>query len=238
MNMQIRDMPVREIQEALVRAGFDPGPIDGVWGRATLAAVKAFQAREGLEVDGIVGPQTMAALQRAVAGKPLAQPLPWMEEATRLINTREMIGGGDNPRILDWAESLDLEYAGDEVPWCGLFVGHCIGATLPSEVLPNGLLLAQSWRRFGDATTPRRGAVMVFWRESRESGLGHVGFYVGESSDAYYILGGNQGDSVCYIWMPRQRLLDARWPKTAKSLLAVADKVEMAKSGQMSEKET
>jgi uncharacterized protein (TIGR02594 family) len=233
MNTQIRD-----IQEALVRAGFGPGPIDGIWGRATLAAVKAFQAREGLEADGIVGPQTMAALQRVAAGKPLAPPLPWMEEATRLIYTRELAGPGNNPAILDWAERLDLAYAGDDVPWCGLFVGHCIGATLPSELLPNGLLLAQSWRRFGDPTTARRGAVMVFWRESRESGLGHVGFYVGESPSAYTILGGNQGDSVCYIWMPRQRLLEARWPRTAKSLLAVADKVEMAQSGRMSEKET
>lgn len=38
--------------------------------------------------------------------------------------------------------------------------------------------------------------------------------------------------------MPRQRLLEARWPKTAKSLLAVADKVAMEHSGQMTEKET
>jgi hypothetical protein len=79
---------------------------------------------------------------------------------------------------------------------------------------------------------------MVFWRASRESGLGHVGFYVGESADACYILGGNQRDSVCHIWMPRQGLLEARWPKAAKSLLAVADEVGMAHGGQMSEKET
>jgi uncharacterized protein (TIGR02594 family) len=232
-------MLVRDIQEALQRAGFDPGPIDGVWGRNTMAAVKAFQAHEGLEVDGIVGPQTAAALQRVGAGgAPVAQALPWLEEATRLIYTRELAGPGNNPAILDWAERLDIAYGGDDVPWCGLFVGHCIGATLPNEILPNGLLSAQAWRRFGDATAPRLGAVMVFWRESRESGLGHVGFYVGESPDAFQVLGGNQSDSVCYIWMPRNRLLEARWPKTAKSLLAVADKVELEKTGARSVKET
>jgi peptidoglycan hydrolase-like protein with peptidoglycan-binding domain len=33
---------VREIQQALKDKGFDPGGIDGVWGRKTIAAVKQF----------------------------------------------------------------------------------------------------------------------------------------------------------------------------------------------------
>ncbi len=37
---------------------FNPGPIDGQFGPKTQAAVKAFQTREKIEVDGIVGPQT------------------------------------------------------------------------------------------------------------------------------------------------------------------------------------
>jgi Transglycosylase-like domain/Putative peptidoglycan binding domain len=35
---------------------------DGVFGRGTVRAVKRFQRRHGLEVDGVVGPQTAAAL--------------------------------------------------------------------------------------------------------------------------------------------------------------------------------
>jgi peptidoglycan hydrolase-like protein with peptidoglycan-binding domain len=54
---------VKEIQRALAEAGFDPGPIDGVFGHNTTAAVSAFQATNGLVVDGQVGQQTAAKLK-------------------------------------------------------------------------------------------------------------------------------------------------------------------------------
>ena len=53
---------VRGVQARLRELGFDPGPIDGVQGTRTIAAVKNFQAARGLVVDGIVGPATKAAL--------------------------------------------------------------------------------------------------------------------------------------------------------------------------------
>lgn len=84
-------------------------------------------------------------------------------------------------------------------------------------MLPTNPLGARRWERFGDPTEPRTGAVMVFWRVSRESGLGHVGFYVGEDKEHYLILGGNQGDSVCEAPYPKSRFLTARWPRTAAS---------------------
>lgn len=53
---------VQEIQLALQRAGIDPGPIDGIYGPRTTAAVRSFQARHGLETDGLVGTQTWSGL--------------------------------------------------------------------------------------------------------------------------------------------------------------------------------
>lgn len=47
---------ITQIQQALKNKGFDPGEIDGIWGRNTIAAVKQLQMQQGLEADGIVGP--------------------------------------------------------------------------------------------------------------------------------------------------------------------------------------
>lgn len=52
---------VREVQQALARAGVAVD-VDGAFGPKTAAAVREFQARRGLTVDGIVGPATRAAL--------------------------------------------------------------------------------------------------------------------------------------------------------------------------------
>jgi peptidoglycan hydrolase-like protein with peptidoglycan-binding domain/tetratricopeptide (TPR) repeat protein len=56
---------VRAVQRRLARAGYVPGPIDGLFGPLTQRAVDRFQASQGLRADGIVGPLTVAALRRA-----------------------------------------------------------------------------------------------------------------------------------------------------------------------------
>jgi Caspase domain/Putative peptidoglycan binding domain len=56
---------VRQLQELLRAAGYDPGPADGKFGPSTHAAVVAFQRSQGLEPDGAVGPLTRAALAQA-----------------------------------------------------------------------------------------------------------------------------------------------------------------------------
>ena len=53
---------IAAIQAKLAAAGFDPGPVDGVWGQKTHDALLAFQLTRGLTVDGVVGPMTRKAL--------------------------------------------------------------------------------------------------------------------------------------------------------------------------------
>ncbi len=50
------------LQSALKDLGLYTKTVDGVYGRGTAAAVKAFQARNGLKADGIAGPKTFAKL--------------------------------------------------------------------------------------------------------------------------------------------------------------------------------
>ena len=68
----------KQLQQQLASAGFNPGGIDGIKGPKTTAAVKAFQAANGLVVDGIVGPKTLAALSQVSsgAGNPFPAPAP------------------------------------------------------------------------------------------------------------------------------------------------------------------
>ena len=54
-----------DAQMALLRAGFDPGPLDGRLGKKTRSAVKAFQKKNHLTADGVIGEKTWAALRSA-----------------------------------------------------------------------------------------------------------------------------------------------------------------------------
>ena len=58
----LRGPDVKAVQRRLDTRGFSPGPVDGLYGRTTEAAVREFQASRSLKVDGIVGPRTWSAL--------------------------------------------------------------------------------------------------------------------------------------------------------------------------------
>ncbi len=53
-----RGLPVRRLQHRMTLAGFDTGGVDGRFGANTERAVRELQQQFGLDVDGIVGPDT------------------------------------------------------------------------------------------------------------------------------------------------------------------------------------
>ncbi|MBN8944961.1 MAG: peptidoglycan-binding protein [Rhizobiales bacterium] len=61
------------LQRALKAKAIDPGPFDGEYGPMTNAAVISFQLVKGLEVDGVVGPNTAGALGLAFPVVPNAE---------------------------------------------------------------------------------------------------------------------------------------------------------------------
>ncbi len=187
-----RQMTILDLQKALKRAGFDPGPLDGISGPKTRAAIKAFQAARGLVVDGIAGPVTRGRLM-APEGTAAVIPasMPWLVRAHGLLGLKEAPGKADNPAILGWAKAAGLPYDHDEIPWCGLFVAHCLDAALPMAELPANPLGARQWLGFGTDVAPQLGAVLVFWRGSRDGWTGHVGFYWGEDDSAFHVLASN-----------------------------------------------
>ncbi len=56
-----RGEEVRKIQQKLKNWGYYSGAVDGIYGTQTQKAVRWFQQKNGLTVDGIAGPKTLAA---------------------------------------------------------------------------------------------------------------------------------------------------------------------------------
>lgn len=65
----------QEMQQILIDLGYDLGPAgaDGVVGKKTMLAIRTFQMRHKLAVDGLVGPKTLAKLKE----EKVAKGLPW-----------------------------------------------------------------------------------------------------------------------------------------------------------------
>lgn len=141
--------------------------------------------------------------------------MPWLKEAQKLLGTREGPGSSNNGVIIGWARSIGgwiaSFYKQDSIPWCGLFINHCMSVG-GQPTIQDGLG-ALNWAKYGKGLkygVP--GAVLVFKRP----GGGHVGFYVSEDEATYHVLGGNQGDSVSIARVAKDRLVAIRWPGNAK----------------------
>jgi hyperosmotically inducible protein len=72
-----RQEHVRLMQEALKKEGFDPGPIDGIQGPQTTAAIEAYQKAENLTVTGRADAETLGKLKiSSQASTPRKRPSP------------------------------------------------------------------------------------------------------------------------------------------------------------------
>ena len=134
----------------------------------------------------------------------------WLVTAEKLVGTKEIPGPKHSKVIQGWLSKLRAWWRDDETPWCGVFVAHCMQeAELP---YPKLYMRAKEWATYGSLLRPDRaapGAILVFDR----AGGGHVGFYVGEDAGHYYVLGGNQGNTVNIMKLGKSRLVACRWPK-------------------------
>ena len=71
-----RGPAVRAIQQFLFGAGYDLGRwgADGAWGKVTTQAIKDWQGANGLSADGVIGPATLGAMDKAGGGDGPGQP--------------------------------------------------------------------------------------------------------------------------------------------------------------------
>jgi len=94
-----RDL-TRAVQQALLAAGHDPGPPDGLMGPRTRGAIRDFQRRHGLKEDGRISGGLIDALKDALGSLPRTPP-PLPAYAHRI------------PFLDDWACDSGYRRAGD-----------------------------------------------------------------------------------------------------------------------------
>lgn len=200
---------IRWVQARLKQLGFDPGPIDGIQGPRTDAAICAFKRSIGFRDRPYIGPLTLAALQPIAAPEATPTSIPWMEAAAQVRGLHE---ARDVSRLRAWFDRSVAWIDPREIPWCGAFVATCLRKADPDMGLPQNPLGARNWQFWGKSSDPVFGSVLVFWRISKSHWAGHVGFYHGEDATHYHVLGGNQSNAVTVSRVEKTRLLSSRWP--------------------------
>lgn len=121
----------------------------------------------------------------------------------------EISGKVHNPKVVQYFKEIGHKWVNDdETAWCAAFVNWClVKAGMPQT----GSLAARSFLTYGVSTKkPVLGDIVVFWRISKSSAYGHVGFVVRMTENFVYVLGGNQSDAVNIQRFPKTQVLDFR----------------------------
>lgn len=121
---------VLAVQRKLRALGYNPGPLDGRYGTLTYNAVRLFQAKHKITVDGIFGTRTRAALAAAKPpvkppAKPASKGVRALAEAVKHVGVREQPAGSNRNPFGKW-------FGVDGVPWCAEFVSYAfsVGAAV------------------------------------------------------------------------------------------------------------
>lgn len=138
-----------------------------------------------------------------------------VEAGLKLLGTKEIPGQKSNPLILQMAKETGVSdiYKNDDTSWCALFQNYICKITGKPTLNPGkdkyNLLRAKSFSDWGNPVVrgeEKLGDILVF---KRPGGF-HVGMYIAESPVTFYVLGGNQSNSVTITEIAKARLGAAR----------------------------
>lgn len=138
----------------------------------------------------------------------MTEPI-WLSMMRLVEGLNEIPGPLSEPVIMKWAKDIGAPgYVNDDMAWCAVCMNRIMLASQqPMAGTGYDLLRAWSFETWGRECVPTLGAIMVFNRP----GGSHVGEYLGERSDAYYVIGGNTGNAVAATWIAKERLTACRW---------------------------
>lgn len=148
------------------------------------------------------------------------------------VGIKEFPEEQSNPRILEYAEEAEFpDYHSDDIAWCSLFMNW---VAKKSGMERSKDLAARSWLNIGiPIQIPEPGDIVIFWRDSLDSWKGHVGIFMGYSSDSsrIYCLGGNQGDQVSVTAYSSESVLGFRRLRSNKVVRLPNEQLKLGSSG-------
>lgn len=133
-----------------------------------------------------------------------------VKHATSQIGVKEIPGDRHNMTVVNYAKEIGIKWINDdETPWCATYVNWVL---MKAGYKYSANATARSFDNYGTKTdNPEPGDIVVFWRESLTSGKGHVGFFMGYTSDdKIYVLGGNQSNMVTISKYTKNNLIGFR----------------------------
>lgn len=151
--------------------------------------------------------------------------LPWLAEARKHIGLKEIPGAKHNPVIQSWLKEMGSFpgaakswYSDDETPWCGLFVGYCLGKA--GRAVIKDWYRAKAWAAAGLTKLPDPAYGSIGFK-SRQGG-GHVFFVVGKDAKGRILgLGGNQGNTISIVPFNPADIDGYFWPSKLVGLTPV-----------------
>ncbi|MDE5415807.1 C40 family peptidase [Alkalihalobacterium chitinilyticum] len=173
---------VTQLQEALKQLGHFDHRVTGYFGSVTHSAVRSFQRSQQITVDGIVGPQTLRAIEAAANGDTktvqserqiksdtvTAQPSPPAQQGFNVMNliadAADLVGtpylwGGTTPRGFDCSGFIQYVFRNQ-------------GVSIPRTA-------AQQWAAGRSVDKPSVGDLVFF--QTYTNGPSHNGIYIGNN---------------------------------------------------------
>jgi uncharacterized protein (TIGR02594 family) len=217
--VEIRGLSKADADQRAAEISIDATQVDTVQEADGTFTVRAMLP-DGMEVPGAV--PVDGGADAGTAANQTSQPTgsssaagdepQWYGLAKKEIGNREDGNSNDGPVIRRYIQLAHCGKPGE--PWCAIFANAMFALCTP-PVQGTKSPSSQSFRtnsNFVRIDGPALGAVTVFWRDSPNSGLGHVGFYNGETSDFIFVLGGNEDNMVEVEPVPRNQLIGFWWP--------------------------
>jgi peptidoglycan hydrolase-like protein with peptidoglycan-binding domain len=89
---------IESVQKTLKAKGHDPGPVDGVMGPRTTAALRAYQKEQGLDVTGRLDTSTLAKLGGGAKAGDQAAAQPTTQQGARPSKDEPTSGPSGSPK--------------------------------------------------------------------------------------------------------------------------------------------